>query len=123
MIDCLKKLASKIWPLRFVAIGGGVVFVIATAGIIFSSNSREEDRYLIPSVVGLLWSLSTYAFIITFQSVPDKTSKAHGFWRRLKRSIHRIWFWLLAIVCAAATVAGVFLTFRLISIWFSDYYG
>jgi hypothetical protein len=121
MIDSFQKLAGRIRPLRFVAMGAGVVLgLVATAVIVFS-DSGENDRYLIPSAVGVLWSLSTYVFIRTFESVPEKAEKTKGFWRRLGRRLHRGWYWLLAFVFIGSTVAAVLLTMRLVSIWFKDY--
>ena len=103
--------------------GGGVLFLVIVVVIILFSNAREDDKYLIPGVLGILWSLSAYTFISNFQSVPEKAKRPDGFFHRLKRNIHRSWYWIIAFIFTGTTVAAVFLTFRLISIWLNDYNG
>lgn len=121
MIDVFQKLAVRMRPLRFVAVGGGVVFLAVTAAVTLHSDSWDGDHYLVPAMVGLLWSLSAYAFIQTFQSVPAIGGRDLGFWHRARRFIHRGWYWLLAALFSITTVALIFLTSRLIAIWFNDW--
>ena len=123
MIDSFQKFANRLWYLRIVAIGAGVVFLVLVVVIILFSNAREDDKYLIPGLLGFLWSLSAYAFISNFQSVPEKAKRSDGFLHRLKRNIHRSWYWIIAFLFTGTTVAVVFLTFRLVSIWLNDYNG
>lgn len=123
MIDSFQRFANRLWPLRIVAVGAGVLSLVLVVVIILFSTTQEDDRYLIPGVLGILWSLSAYAFISTFQSVPEKAKKPDGFLRRLKRNIHRSWYWIIAFIFTGTTVATAFLTFRLVSIWLNDYNG
>ena len=123
MIDSFQRFANRLWPLRIVAVGAGVLSLVLVVVIILFSTTQEDDRYLIPGVLGILWSLSTYAFISTFQSVPEKAKGSDGFLHRLKRNIHRSWYWIIAFIFTGTTVATVFLTFRLFSIWLNDYNG
>ena len=123
MIDSFQKFANRLWYLRIVAVGAGVLFFVLVVVIILFSNAREDDKYLIPGFLGILWSLSAYAFISNFQSVPEKAKRSDGFLHRLKRNIHRSWYWIIAFIFTGTTVAVVFLTFRLVSIWLNDYNG
>ncbi len=123
MIDSFHRLANRLWPLRIVAVGAGVLFLLLVVVIILFSNSREDDKYLIPGFLGILWSLSAHAFIINFQSVPEKAKRSDGFLHRLKRNVHRSWYWIIAFIFTGTTVAAVFFTFRLVSIWLNDYNG
>ena len=123
MIDSFQRFANRLWPLRIVAVGAGVFSLVLVVVMMFFSTTQEDDRYLIPGVLGILWSLSTYAFISTFQSVPEKAKRSDGFLHRLKRNIHRSWYWIIAFIFTGTTVATVFLTFRLFSIWLNDYNG
>ena len=123
MIDSFQKFSNKLWYLRIVAVGAGVLFLVLVVVIILFSNTREDDKYLIPGFLGILWSLSAYAFISNFQSVPEKAKSSDGFLHRLKRNIHRSWYWIIAFIFTGTTVAVVFLTFRLASIWLNDYNG
>jgi hypothetical protein len=123
MIDSFQRLANRLWPLRIVAVGAGVLFLLLVVVIILFSNSREDGKYLIPGFLGILWSLSAHAFIINFQSVPEKAKRSDGFLHRLKRNVHRSWYWIIAFIFTGTTVAAVFFTFRLVSIWLNDYNG
>lgn len=122
MIDSLQKLAVRLEPFRFVAIVIGALCFLVAAGIIFTAFSQENDRYLIPAITGLLWSLSAYVFISTFQSVPQRARPAPGFRHLFTRSVQRGWYGLLAAVFLGTTVVAVFLTLRLFRVWFVEYY-
>lgn len=89
--------------------------------IILTSKSHEGDRFLIPSVVGLLWAMTTYAFLVTFRSVPEKASKTWRLVSRLKRNISRGWYWFISAVFVGTTVGAIFITIRMASIWLRDY--
>jgi len=104
-------------------VGAGVLFLVLVVVIILFSNEREDDKYLIPGFLGILWSLSAYAFIGSFQSVPEKAKRSDGFLHWLKRKIHRSWYWIIAFIFTGTTVVVIFVTFKLASIWLNDYYG
>lgn len=121
MIDTLQKIAQTIKFLRLPSIAAGLLSLASIVVIIFTSESHEGDRFLIPSIVGLLWSMSTYSFIVTFQSVPEKASKTIKFFNRLKRNIHRGWYWFIGIVFLGTTLTVILATYRVVSIWMRDY--
>ncbi len=123
MIDKFQRIAQVIQILRLPSIAVGLCSLASIVVIIFTSNSHEEDRFLIPSFVGLLWAMSTYAFIVTFHSVPEKASKTMTFFNRLKRNIIRGWYWFISIVFLGTTVSVILVTFRVVSIWMRDYGG
>ena len=123
MIDTFKRIARIIKCLRLPAMVLGVVSFGSLVVIIFTSNSREGDFLLIPSIVGLLWGMSAYSFIVTFQSVPEKTGKTIKFFSRFKRNVYRGWYWIVGIAFLFTTVGLVLTTFRVASIWIRDYYG
>ena len=91
--------------------------------IMFISESHESDRFLIPSIVGLLWAISTYYFIVTFRSVPKKANKSMKLFSKLKRNINRGWYWFIGVVFFGTTVAVMFVTLRMVSIWLESYVG
>ena len=74
MIDRLQAVATRLRPLRWVATGTGLFCLGAAAFIILRPPSYEGDRYLIPSLVGLLWSVSAYHFLLLFPAVPAKAT-------------------------------------------------
>jgi len=123
MIDKLQRFAQAIQMFRRPSMAVGLLSLASIVVIIFVSESHEEDRFLIPSFVGLIWAVSTYAFIVTFRSVPEKASETLRFFSRLKRNINRGWYWLISAVFLAATMAVILVTYRIVSIWLRDYSG
>ncbi len=117
MIDKLQRISQAIQFLRLPAIAAGLFCLVTTVVIILSSNSTDEDRFLIPSIVGVLWAMSTYTFIVTFRSVPEKSSNNLSMFGKLKRHLHRGWYWVLSMGFLGTTVAAIFVTKSMVSIW------
>ena len=89
MIDKLQKISQAIQYLRLPAIAVGLFCLVSTIVIILNSNSHVGDRFLIPSFVGVVWAMSTYTFIVTFQSVPEKADNSLSVIGKLKCHLHR----------------------------------
>lgn len=123
MIDKLQRFAQAIQWLRLPSLSLGLISLVLILAIIFISTSHEGDRLLIPSFVSLLWAMSTYAFIVTFRSVPEKASKVSSFFSKLKQNIKRGWYWFISVVFLATSVTVILLTIRMVSIWSRDYAG
>ena len=123
MIDKFQKFAQAIQFLRLPSIAVGLFSLASIVVIIFTSKSHEGDHFLIPSFVGLLWSLSTHSFIVTFYSVPERAVKTMSFFSRLKRNINRGWYWFISIVFLGTTLSVIVVTYRMVSIWMRDYGG
>ena len=60
-------------------------------------------------LISLLFIIS-FAFIVNFQFIPAKADKSMRFFSRLKRNIHRAWYWLVALIFLGATAGAVFIT-------------
>ena len=123
MIDKLQGIAQAIQILRLPSIAVGLISLVSMVVIMFISKSHESDRFLIPNIVGLLWAISTYSFIVTFRSVPEKANKSLKFYSKLKRNINRGWYWFIGVAFLGTTVAVMFVTCRMVSIWLRDYGG
>jgi hypothetical protein len=121
MIDKLQKISQAIQFLRLPAIAVGFLCTASTILIIISSISDDGDKYLIPSFVGVLWAMSTYTFIVTFRSVPEKSDNSLTVFGKLKRHLHRGWYWVISIVFLSSTLAALIFTKSMISIWLKDY--
>jgi hypothetical protein len=91
--------------------------------IIIGSKSHADDFYLIPSAVGVLWSVTSYSFLINFISVPKRADPSWRFFRRLKRHVARTGYWLLGVVFIATTAGALFASYRMVNIWLRDYAG
>jgi hypothetical protein len=123
MIDKLKTIAQAIKILKVPSIAVGLIGLASFVVIIFSSSSYEDDLFLIPSIVIVLWAMSTYTFITTFSSIPEKPNKSFKIVAKLKRNIYRGWYWFIGIVFLGTTLATIVLSYRMVSIWIKDYYG
>lgn len=121
MIDALQRIAVRIRLLRYVAVVLGLACLAALGFVLFAAPASEDaDRFLVPAIVGLIWCLSAWGFIDTFQSVPAKRQAGDGLAARIRRSMVRAWFWFLAALFGVATLAALFLTFKLGSVWLGE---
>jgi hypothetical protein len=66
MIDSLKRAAQAIQVLRLPSLIIGLISLVLLAVTILFFTSDQGDRYIIPSIIGLLWGMATYSFIVTF---------------------------------------------------------
>jgi hypothetical protein len=89
--------------------------------VIFSASGQAEDRYLIPSTVGMLWAITTYTFLVTFRDVPSKADKSWKLISRIKRHVTRGWYGILGAIFLLSSVSAFFVSYRLVSIWLKDY--
>lgn len=121
MIDTLKKIADSLQFLRLPSVALGLTSIIALITIIVAPDSFEEKFFAIPSAVGLLWSVTTYSFLVYFRAVPEKADLSWKLAKRLKRRIVRAGYWIMGAVFIATTTAATFVSFRMITIWLRDY--
>jgi len=121
MIDKLGKLSKSIQFLRLPAIGISLLCLISAIYIVLTSRSMEEDIYFVPSLIGLIWSISALSFLLTFHSVPEKADSSFSFFRRIGRGIRRGWYWFLGFAFIAISIAAIITSYRIISIWFREY--
>ena len=121
MIDMLKKIADAVQFLRLPSVVLGLICLIAITTILIGSKSQEEEFFAIPSAVGLLWSITTYSFLVYFYAVPEKADQSWKFVKRLKRRIVRAGFWIMGVVFVATTIGAIFVSYRMIAIWLRDY--
>jgi hypothetical protein len=123
ILDKFYRLANAIQIARIPLLVFGLICFVSIATIVFMSRSHEQDQFLLPGVVGLLWAMSTYAFIATFRIVPEKSDKTWKFTNRLKRNIHRGWYWLVSFTFVGITAIIIFLTTRMLTIWLKEFAG
>ena len=123
MIDKFQRIARSIQFLRLPAIIVGLISFLLIVTLIFVAQSGTGKRWLMLGFISLLWAISTYAFIVNFQSIPTKADKTMRFFTRIKRHIHRAWHWLVALIFLGATSGALFISYRMIYVWFKDYGG
>jgi hypothetical protein len=121
LIDTLQRFAFRMQPVRFALLVLSGFFFIVLLYIIVTSTTHSGDRFLLPAIIGLLWSLSGYAFILNFRSVPGWDYGTGGFFKRLKLRLLRLWYWVLASLFFGTTLALLLFSIRLIRVWMRDY--
>jgi len=118
MIDVLHRVALRLRPLRHVAVVVGAACLVGLVFVVFvAPPTSDSNRFLVPALVGFVWCLSAWGFIDTFQSVPARPDREQGLFARLKGSAARAWFWFLALLFGASTLAALFLTLKLGAFW------
>ena len=121
MIDSFSKIANALQILRIPSVAIGLISLLILITTIISSKSHAEDLYLIPSAVGVLWSLATYSFLVNFRSVPEKADPSWKFFQRFKRNIARSGYWLMGIFFIGTTIGVLTMSYRMIAIWLREY--
>jgi len=121
MIDKFQRIAQSIRILLLPSALVGSICLVSMAIILLGARSDEFERFLTPSLVGFVWAATTYSFIATFCTIPEKADKSQRLIGKLKRTISRGWYWFIAVVFLGTAVAALIFTGRLMSIWLKDY--
>jgi hypothetical protein len=121
VLEALEKLAHAIRILRLPSIVIGTVALISALTMIF--NPALDDRYLMPSVIALLWAMCSYFFIVTFCSIPTRPDDSLPLFSKLKQKVGRGWYWLIGVMFIITTLSAIAVTYRMILIWLKDYAG
>ena len=123
MIDRLRTTARAMRILALPSLALAALCLAVVVFVVFSSTSLEGDRYLFPGIVGLLWSLSSYGFIETFRHVPERLDNRACRLARLRRSLVRLWYWIIGLIFIGTTAAVAVLTLRILALWARDHVG
>lgn len=123
MIDYFKRVAQAIQMLRLPSLWVGLISLASLVVMVLFGPSDKGSLLIIPCIVGWLWGMSAYAFIVTFRAVPEKPTAPLKFFGKLKHAMTRTWYGLISVIVLGATLAMIVITVRMISIWFRDYGG
>lgn len=117
MIDKFKRMAVAIQVFRLPSLSVGLICLAALVVIIIFFPSDQDARLIIPSVVGFLWGIGTYSFIVTFRSAPNNPSRPLSLIGKIKHAFTRAWYWFISLILLLGTAAVIVITIRMISIW------
>lgn len=121
MIDRLMTIAHSAKRLAAPSLAIALLCFVNAIFIAFTSTSVEGDKYLFPSILGFIWTLSFYAFVETFRGVPKRSEANLGFFARTKRKLIRFWYWIIGLILLASSATVVMFTARVLTIWVRDY--
>jgi len=120
MIKKLKRMAVAIQLLRLPSLLLGLISLTSLIVIIFFSPSGQDTHLIIPCIVGSIWGIGIYSFIITFQSVPKERSMPLSLFGKMKYAFTRAWYWLIGIIFIFGAIWTIVMTIRMISILVKD---
>lgn len=123
MIDKLQRIAKAIQILRLPSLFVGATALALLVVIILVLAPPQGDRLVIPCIVGLLWGLSMYVFIVTFGTVPERPGPELTFFSKLKQKFVRTWYGLIGLFFIGATIAIIIITIRMVLIWLRSHGG
>jgi len=121
MIDRLRSFAQRVlWLKPFFYFTTAAAFLIF-GYVVLIEEGAEKDVYLIPSIIGALWSLVCSLLLSIFPFIPPKPDRHIHRLGRLKttlmRGTYHIVSWLLLFLSAAV----LWLTIKLIGVWLADF--
>jgi hypothetical protein len=117
MIDKIKRIAIAIQGLRLPSLFLGLFSLTALIVIILFFPSNQANRLIIPSIVGLLWGMGTYLFVVTFRSAPTEPTRSLSFFGKIKYALTRAWYWLISVILILGVIWTIVITIRMVSIW------
>jgi cobalamin synthase len=121
MIDHLRVFSKKfVWlkPLFFLTT---VAAIILLAYVVLIENGAGKEVYIIPCVVGVLWSLVCLLLLSTFPYVPPKPDMQQRFYKRSKIWLVRVFYYIVSLIFVVLSATAVLLTFRLLNVWRADF--
>ncbi len=121
MIDHLRAFSKKaVWLKPLLLISTAAAFVVFCY-VVFLGEGTETDVYIIPSVVGVLWSLLFLFLLVVFPYVPPKPGRQKRFAERLKIRLARGVYHIGSLIFCAISVSALWLSLKLLNVWRADF--
>jgi hypothetical protein len=115
-VDMERKHLAKIflycYPYRKYCLVFAVLCLISLIYTFIAFSSEQQDVFLIPAVLGLLWSLILYLSICIFQPMTLLVNNS-SLLQRIKRKLSGFLKILLVLIFTVLTLAVIIFSFRL----------
>ena len=121
MLEKLKDLAAKFSALRIPALILALPLMFLLAWILMTSNSRQQDIYLIPALLLFIWLLLLFSFLSLFAQVPAPAAVHQSWFNRMKAGLMRAFYYLVALFMLAVTAALLLTSMQLAGAWLRMY--
>ena len=121
MIRGLGRFAKNIYFLKPYLYLASFAFLALLAYFLLSGEADENDVYLIPCLLGFLWTLLLSSMLSIFPHFPDKTNTADKFLTRMKHRFKRGFYFLLVLLFFGVSAGVIFMTVKMMTIWWADY--
>lgn len=124
MLDKLKKIAIKLQWLKPITLLMMLISFAMTGYVLLAqSGIAENDYYLIPSILSVLWSFSVYWCLYTFPNVPEKADKSLGFFKRFVIGCKRFSYYIVTLFASGLSLVIILFTVRALRVWSGDFSG
>ena len=113
----LLLVADRLYSFRAVFLLSAACF---TGGIIYCFifiPAIEQNQFVMPSFLALLWSLMLYTLLVFTQNKPQYANEKLSLINNIKFKIKRFIYSLFTVVFLVLTLAVVIVTFRLFIVW------
>ncbi len=117
----IEKYADKLLPFKPFILLIILLSFISVITIVVTSDSHQEDVFLIPSILLLIWSLVFFNLINLFANAPRKPTKNDAFFLKIKIRLKRAWYHFLSLIFILISITAIFFTMKLLGVWFLRY--
>ena len=121
MIESLVGLSKRLFWMKPIIFLIGIGFFGLFLYTLLSTNAIEKDVYLIPSVLGTIWSLLFMSLVSMFSNVPSKPVPSEVFFTKLKIRFKRGLYHCLGALFIVLTIAVIVLSIKMFGVWRADY--
>ncbi|TQV72153.1 hypothetical protein FLL45_18200 [Aliikangiella marina] len=121
MLNFFSRLSLKLGWTKGLAILFGSGFLALLGFSILNENTKESDVYIIPSIMGFIWSMLLYSIAQLFPNVPAIPDPSEKILKRLKVRIKRGFYHILSILFVMISIAAILLSIRMFLIWLGIY--
>ena len=117
MIDRLGRIAGVVQRGRWLWVLLALAAIPLIGVSVVENPWLADDRWLMPAVVALCWSLTLLSFGRLFESVPPPANKGMPWRRRIARRLRRGMLWLLGLAMIGLSGAVLLLSWQLLRVW------
>jgi fatty acid desaturase len=117
MIERLQRIATILARFRlplFVLAGFSLVVLVLS---VLDNPLLDNDRLLMPAILGLCWALMLYSTGELFQEIPHKAGSEATFRRRMGVRVRRGILWVLGLLTIVSAAGLLILSYQLMRVW------
>ena len=121
MIDQLRVFSEKLVWMKPLFLLTTIIASIVLGYVVLMQQGAANDVLIIPSIIGVLWSLVCLLLLLTFPYVPPKPDQRLSYVKRLKVRCIRVGYHLGGVVFISLSVLVVWLSLKLLNVWYTDF--
>lgn len=122
MLVLFEKIAVSCSWLRVPVILAFVIMSSVCAWVLLLAPVAVQDRWLIPSLLLMLWLLMAVSVLLLFARVPDIHYQSLQWTGKIRRKLIRFFFHVLAWFMLTVSAALVVVSLQLMMAWYRSTY-